>query len=491
MHAPEEQTPGYIIFQNFSGNGSGTYVVDEQGLGCVRFQLDGLPAGETWYSFSFDPIGSEIGYHTLNKERVPSTGGTYEVRLTPGLYRVYTPVCLHQSDGSIAYGGAWVPVILDVNTNSVRELHFGGTFEARFNVMRWDPGYIHLWVDIVDNLGNYLSDVRGAASLRLNRGGEVLFDGPITGANGRYIGFGNPLADDLRLGAPVEYEYQFSSPVLGVLTTSGVLSSDKQIHREAQLVAQSPHFTLHSPHPAPYADEILGLLDCAYDWLVHEYSGPFSPQSMERFDVLYGAAAGSGGSSGDQFGTDLYSGYCMTGDADQMGMLYHEFVHGCQASLLSQLWKQGFAVRPSIYELSEPEANFVATYLARAVHGERTFRMYRQQWNTAFFNYLAGVSSSISEVERYQVPMFYIDARYGQAVNRDFFRAVYANERNLGAILERMDFLKTESERTATLYSYLTDDNLAWLYRWAGFQVSDEIVNQGKAYVKAHAGPNQ
>jgi hypothetical protein len=87
--------------------------------------------------------------------------------------------------------------------------------------------------------------------------------------------------------------------------------------------------------------------------------------------------------------------------------------------------------------------------------------------------------------------MFYIDARYGQAVNRDFFLAVYANEHDLGAILETMDFLKTESERTATLYSYFVNENLAWLYRWAGLQVSDEIVNQGVAYLKAQAGAHQ
>jgi hypothetical protein len=85
--------------------------------------------------------------------------------------------------------------------------------------------------------------------------------------------------------------------------------------------------------------------------------------------------------------------------------------------------------------------------------------------------------------------MFYIDARYGQAVNRAFFRAVYANECRLGAILGTMDFLKTESERTATLYSYLANDNLAWLYRWAGFQVSDEIVDQGVAYIQSFMPP--
>jgi len=93
--------------------------------------------------------------------------------------------------------------------------------------------------------------------------------------------------------------------------------------------------------------------------------------------------------------------------------------------------------------------------------------------------------SSNSEVGRYQFPLFYIDARYGQAVNRDFFRTVCTNEHNLGAIVEMAGFLKTESERTASLYSYLTNDNLAWLYRWAGFQVSDDIVDQGLAYIRS------
>jgi len=484
MRAPVAETPGYIIFQDFSGDGSGTYVVDEQELGCVRFHLKGLACGETVWVFWFDEVDSEVTYHHVWGPSVPSSGGTVEVRLMPGLYRVHTVVHLRQSDGSLVYGGYSVPLLVNVEPNGVRELHFGGSFEAKLNILRWDPGYVIFWIDILDSLGNYLSDVRGTATLRLKRGTQVLFEGPVQDSWGRGIGFYNPLADDMKQGGPVEYEYQFSSPVLGLITTSGVLPSpDTQLH-QGHLAGQSPHFTLHSPHPAPYANEVLQLLECAYMWLVREYSGPFSPQSMGRFDVLYGAAPGYGGCSGDQFGIDLYSGFYMTGDADQTGVLYHEFVHGCQASLVGQLSEQGFAVRPSIYELIESQANLVAMYLARVIHGERTFRMHRQSRSNQFFSAIEN-GTVVPEVDRYIFPWIYVDARYGQAVNRDFFRAVYANERNLGSILQTMDFLKTESERTATLYSYLANDNLAWLYRWAGFEVSDEIVNQGVAYIRS------
>jgi hypothetical protein len=134
----------------------------------------------------------------------------------------------------------------------------------------------------------------------------------------------------------------------------------------------------------------------------------------------------------------------------------------------------------------ESQANIIGSYIARAIYGERAFRsgQHRLLYSTMFFNYVAGLYD-MDEADLYLFPLFYIDARYGQTINRDFFCAIYANEDNLSAILETADFLKTESERTATLYSYLANDNLAWLYRWAGFQVSDEIVDKGVAYIRS------
>jgi hypothetical protein len=41
-----------------------------------------------------------------------------------------------------------------------------------------------------------------------------------------------------------------------------------------------------------------------------------------------------------------------------------------------------------------------------------------------------------------------------------------------------MDFLTNEYERGAALYSFLAGDNLAWLYRWTGLPVSDEVVDR-------------
>ena len=59
---------------------------------------------------------------------------------------------------------------------------------------------------------------------------------------------------------------------------------------------------------------------------------------------------------------------------------------------------------------------------------------------------------------------------------------MYRSEGNCEALLLSADFLVSEAERSAAMYSFLCGDNLAWLYRWIGENVTDEIVEQALAY---------
>ena len=59
---------------------------------------------------------------------------------------------------------------------------------------------------------------------------------------------------------------------------------------------------------------------------------------------------------------------------------------------------------------------------------------------------------------------------------------MYRSEGNLEDALLKADFLKGEGERVAALYSFLSGENLAWLFRWAGEGVADSTINQAMAY---------
>jgi len=51
-------------------------------------------------------------------------------------------------------------------------------------------------------------------------------------------------------------------------------------------------------------------------------------------------------------------------------------------------------------------------------------------------------------------------------------------EGNCLELLKSMDFLRSAADYSAALYSFLAGDNLAWLFRWSGFEVSDEIIDR-------------
>jgi hypothetical protein len=134
----------------------------------------------------------------------------------------------------------------------------------------------------------------------------------------------------------------------------------------------------------------------------------------------------------------------------------------------------------------ESQANLISAYCLRALQGERLFREARQFRSRQFFEFLAGTGGDLPDFDRHFFILLYIDARYGFHINRDFFRAVYADEGNCGQLLQEMDFLANDHERIAALYSFLVGDNLAWLYRWARLPVADASIDQAIRKFQEH-----
>jgi len=59
---------------------------------------------------------------------------------------------------------------------------------------------------------------------------------------------------------------------------------------------------------------------------------------------------------------------------------------------------------------------------------------------------------------------------------------LYRSEGTLEQALESSSFLNTEDKKSAAVYSFLTGDNLAWLYRWVGANVTDAEIKRAMDY---------
>jgi hypothetical protein len=208
--------------------------------------------------------------------------------------------------------------------------------------------------------------------------------------------------------------------------------------------------------------------------LVENYAGAVHPATSPRFEVGLWCPVGIAGSSGDFFGVDVYSaGKLVPNTCPEHSMgVFHEFAHSYQGS------PPHHHANNMGSSACESQANLIAAYCLRAIQGDRVFRQCRQFWSKQFFEYLAGNGAEPPDFNRHAFILFYIDARYGLHVNRDFFRAVYADEGNCSKVLLEMDFLTNDHERIAALYSFLVGENLAWLYHWARLPVAEASIDQ-------------
>jgi hypothetical protein len=121
----------------------------------------------------------------------------------------------------------------------------------------------------------------------------------------------------------------------------------------------------------------------------------------------------------------------------------------------------------------EGAANWFSYHAIRKVYGERAYQSVRMDHNTDLLSVPAGKS-----VHGIDFVLDYVDQRFGAAVNRDVFSILYLDRGGLRRQIEQDPDVTTEHERLAVLYSKLTSQNLAWLYRWAHFSVSDDTVDQ-------------
>ena len=442
----------------------------------LQLKLDGVPGGAA---------RAVVGLESLDRPApvarvpigMPRQGGTYTIAVTPGNYRL--SVSFRTGDESVAYIGR----IISLRRGTTRTVGYGGGFKARANIRRWNARVLDLLFDVMDSKGNYLYHVPvEKASLKVSQGRRVLFDGQVERCRARWIRIERNWAPALSDG-PVTFEYTTGSPLIGTVQARGVLSQKDALAEHIPLGSQSKHFDVTCREKgSPNTKRLAGAMDRAYAWLVANYAGAVRPsRGRKRFELRCWTPAGVG-IAGGVVGISIYSPHYLVPSLPGGGtrVLFHEFGHTYQA------YDPHHQARGMGSAMCESQATMISDYCMMATIGPRAYRWTNNVVSNRFFRFIDGKPDAASDPNRYEFILHYIHDRFGQDANRKFFRAMYASEGNCERILLSADFLKTEHMRAAALYSFLTGENLAWLWRWAKFPVPDGQVDRATAWFKQH-----
>jgi hypothetical protein len=474
-----QQRPGHIVATPFRTDVPAAAVgIDREKLGELVLHFDGYAAGAARVVVSLEPAarGLTVARAAL---QVPRAGGTYCVRVSPGVYQVHVAPQFGEE------AAIYVPWHVSLGAGERAEANFGGTFEARLCTLSWDR-VARLWVDVADNRGNDVLQVpnqlRSSARLRVTRNGRLLREQQPQSAYARYFEVAqewSEQADQQELTC----EYLAQSQLLGSLRVQGDLPSgrDKDIWARLQPTFESESFAISLRQPDREAARRMALaLEEAHAWLGRQYAGPVRPHQGARFRLTECTPLGMATSGGDAIGLGMYADHIVDPRRWEPATqaLFHEFGHSFQSC------PPHHQARGSGSDLCEAVASLLADYCIRAVHGEQGYRWTSQQWSSQFFESHVQQNRGQGDPNAYDFVFHYLHDRFGQNVNRQFFRAMYASENRLDTILLSAPSLRTEPERVAALYSWLTGENLGWLFRWAGFSVQDDTVARGVEHLK-------
>jgi len=463
---PVGEQPGLFLWNPVTTQSSAKLPVNPKELGRLVLSFNGYRFSKARTLIIVERRGIQGGQASA-VVWVPSTGGKYAFLITPGQYLVR--VAVNSPSGGIQYLGHRVTL----KAGQKQDLAYGSRFEARLNVRKWFRNFLDLWFDILDDKGNYLLRTPGQARLKLDYDGKTIFDDKFTKCQGRWFrldyDFGRQ--DKRRL----DFRYSMSSSIMGEVVISGEVpeAKDESLRADLPVVHASEHFVFRFRENWPeVAKRGADNMEAALKWLVENFGGPIQMRGGGKLlEVRAWTPVGVGASGGDAVRISIYSAY----DFDGVGrLLFHELGH-------AYIGHPPHHRPPSVAKaIEEPLATLIADYCIGVVASQRAFQGTHSRVNNEFFYNLMAPTAAMSQPKsgNYMFVFHYIHDRYGQVTNSRFFQALYNDKGNLEQVLTTADFLTTEAERMAAAYSCLTGDNLGWLYRWAGFNVTDEKIDQ-------------
>ncbi|RLF02365.1 MAG: hypothetical protein DRK00_10130, partial [Thermoprotei archaeon] len=360
-------------------------------------------------------------------------------------------------------------IALELEEGEEYEFSLGGRASFRLWVLREPPPSTQLWFDVRDEFGNVLafySDPTSSRYIRLRvfENGVEVYDENI----GMYIpgtlfyGLRRVFSSDATFTLEVGL-----GPLggLGNVTVSGLLYGDEYMCKYRTIEAEN--FTFHIPieyfwnisgdvRDSTFI-EALGNLYTSIGWFTGEELELKPHEVVVNFEWC-----GVAGTDFLGFGLGVARWPLYT-HPGWLGVLSHELGHLYSFTPPLSYWVE-------CPWFCEPLATYLGIEGIAAIYGHNTRLWY---WGThpGFFDYIAG-DEGVGEIERMQFIFFYIHRIYGPSLHKLFF--------NLWSRLrERLPEDFDDVEAVCTLYSYLAKGNLAWLFRLAGFNVSDDEVHRG------------
>jgi hypothetical protein len=122
----------------------------------------------------------------------------------------------------------------------------------------------------------------------------------------------------------------------------------------------------------------------------------------------------------------------------------------------------------------EPLATYLGFEALAYLYGS-SFRLWCWGANSHLLDYISG-GKNFPETERMEFVFFYLHKTYGPEIHKQFIQ-LWANNTVLKNKLLGKGF--NTNETMITLYSYLAGENLVWLFQLAGYNVSEDRINEG------------
>ena len=488
---PEEGRLGYALFDRYATGASTRAQIADADVGHLMLEFAGYPEHRVAVDITLQPVHPDFCEGSAAQMRMSVTpeGVRRELQVSPGDYHLWLALVVDDQ-----YVATYTPFRVQVAPGQAQTVRLGGRFGASPFVREWTDRKLGVWFDVYDELGNCLEGRGGDTFLVLTQGGNRVFEGAGRSGLERYFEVERNWGPAPNR-QPVSFEFHTRTPLWGDLASMGELPTQPWSPADLPSTYETEHLRViyREKGSELAARNVATFIESAMTWLGENLAGPVHHPNGAQWRIEDVSPAGWACASDDGVCLSVYAPYhsyeTIAGGA---GMLTHEFGHIYEnspphhpVSLLDKSPGGTFNNGRCSIE-NESMASTISSFCMRLRFGEKAWHLAGRTYNGYFFDLLTGRRRDLDDHDRYFFLLHYLNECFGQAINCDFVRAMHGSEGNIEQVVASDKSLQTFHEMMAAIYSYLAGENLAWLWRWAGYPVADEKIEQAMAYFDEH-----
>jgi hypothetical protein len=456
------QNPGYILWQRNISSGQDILVrPTTTRLTFSIYDKNNNPTtGTIWVNYHDFDVGETTG---LAPVEFPTEGNRI-IYLTPG--KIGIKVIL--TTGGWCYSYEYRDYIITEGTTL--DIKYGGQLSAAVRVLLENT---QIWLEVKDQFGNLMvsfADRNGDVHIpiKLGKDGQIIYSGDLAIVDGEYQPWLALISAKLgqTYDSQTRYEITLNLGDFGLFQLTGTLSGSLLQYVELT----SSHFIMRAPQGfTSKFNEMLQLFESAYE----AQSTGIQEYLTDKITVTFYINPGSAGFAGNNLigmgiGFSLDTSHKAV-PSHFIGVAFHELGHVFELSPPFD-WDR--------YEgwFGEPFATLLGYYSIEQHFGTR-LALHERGDHDGFFEYLKG-KKDVDLIERMQFVLFYLKHEYGMEIHRGFAHLWADNSRKYQKHLLIQKGFTTE-EAIAVLYSYLSGENLAWIFNLAGLNVAEERISTG------------